>query len=419
MKILTIVHNLEKGGVQRTAQNFATAYKKLGHDSRVLAMYDLGPRYNEIKDILYVWKGVDPSTDKKIYNFNPDIVHIHSHGLKEDNIRPLLSRLKSQGSIIIEKNVFSRPSPWFDLIDISFQLSQWCQWLFNIRGGGRLRSAVVPNLIKEKSFLRASRREVLQFRKKYNIPENAFVIGRIGQAIPGKWSLSLIKAFNNIAVNNEEVYLVVVNPPDFILNAINKSLYRKRIIHIPEIIGDKDLSVAYSAFNVTYLAAERGESFGNIIIESILCETPVIVLATPWGDNSQIEVVENNVGGLVVHTTQGAIEAIEYIKENQERLKFRELGPESVINRFNYLKVAQLALDYAIGNKEIDYNENLNRDILISLENSFESPKSLTKIFLRLGLRDLTRYSSGYESWFALPERVYSKLISKFIKIKK
>jgi hypothetical protein len=70
-----------------------------------------------------VWKGVDPSTDKKIYNFNPDIVHIHSHGLKEDNIRPLLSRLKSQGSIIIEKNVFSRPSPWFDLIDISFQLS--------------------------------------------------------------------------------------------------------------------------------------------------------------------------------------------------------------------------------------------------------------------------------------------------------
>lgn len=414
MKILTIVFGLSKGGVERTAQNFAVGYKQLGHDSRILAMYELGSRYSEIKDILHVWLGTGIETYKEIYEFNPDVVHVHSHNLKENDIRPLLSKLKSQKAIVIEKNVFSLPSSYNDLVDISFQPSKWCQWLFNIRGGSNLKSAVVPNLINEDFFYRALDSEILEFRKKYNIPKNSFVIGRIGQAYTGKWSLSLIDAFNNTASCDEDVYLVVVNAPKFILNAVHQSPYRKRIINISKIIGDRNLSIAYSSFNVTYLAAQQGESFGNVIIESILCGTPVIVLATPWADNSQMEVVENNVGGLVVHTTLGAISAIEYMKENQASLNFSEIGPKSVKKRYNHLKISQLALDYATGVRKVeDDNIVSDNDILFLLDNSFEKPKNLTKIFLKLGLRRLTRYSSGYESWFVLPKNIFCKSLKK------
>ena len=55
MKILTVVYNLEKGGTQRVAQIFAEAYHELGYDSRILSLYGLGCRYDEIRDILYVW----------------------------------------------------------------------------------------------------------------------------------------------------------------------------------------------------------------------------------------------------------------------------------------------------------------------------------------------------------------------------
>ena len=36
-----------------------------------------------------------------------------------------------------------------------------------------------------------------------------------------------------------------------------------------------------------------------VLSESLLCETPVITLSTPWADNSQGEVIGNCVGGFV------------------------------------------------------------------------------------------------------------------------
>ena len=45
-KILTVVIDLEKGGAQRAAQNFAMGYKYLGYDSRVLYIRDINKNDN-------------------------------------------------------------------------------------------------------------------------------------------------------------------------------------------------------------------------------------------------------------------------------------------------------------------------------------------------------------------------------------
>ena len=82
MNILTVVSDLGKGGTQRTAQNFAEGYLDLGHDSRLIAFYNLGPRYGELINRLPVWFRINITTILEINKWSPDIIHIHTNGLK-------------------------------------------------------------------------------------------------------------------------------------------------------------------------------------------------------------------------------------------------------------------------------------------------------------------------------------------------
>jgi len=411
MKILTVIFNLEKGGTQRAAQVFAEGYFKLGYDSRVLSLYGLGSRYEEIKDSIHVWNRFDEKVLQEVIEWGPDIVHIHSHGPKHEDIKLIVNSLKDKKSKFIETNVFSKPSPWSNDIDISFQLSKWCLWLYHTRGGKMKKASIVPNPVKDNAFYKKSKEFVKKFRENYKIPLNAFVIGRIGQSFDGKWSRSIMDVFNSLAKENKNVYLVVVNPPQSILNLIDDSLYKDRIIYIPKIIGDTALSTAYSSFDVFYLAAEQGESFGMVIAEAILCETPVVTLATPWGDNSQGEVVQNNVGGYVVNSTDSAISII--LKMLNKKLSVdTKKARNSIISRYGYLSVCKEALEYAMGMKK---NELVVRQlyeiILSSLEDSYGDVSALTKFFIKMNWRQLTLYSTSYFKLSNIPMKIWKKMI--------
>lgn len=196
MKILTIVFALTKGGTERAAQNFAEAYHEIGHDSRLLALYELGPRYDEIKNKIQVYYKASDSNLENIKKWSPDLIHIHSHRLKKEDVDLALNYLNNDKLKIVEQNVFSIPSPWSKKIDISFQLSQWALWLYNIRGGAKHNTAIVPYPLKCSNFKPQSEEKINNFRKKYNIPQKAFLIGRIGQAYIGKWSEIIINSFN-------------------------------------------------------------------------------------------------------------------------------------------------------------------------------------------------------------------------------
>lgn len=413
MKILTIVYNLEKGGTQKAAQIFAEGYAKLDHDSRILTLYGLGSRYEEIKDFLHVWNTLSKQNLQDIIFWSPDILHIHSHGPKHSDIFTLITSLNRSSLKIIETNVFSTVSSWSKYIDVSFQLSNWCHWLYLIRGGNSTASAMVPYPVKTSSFKRKSDESIKLFRNQHGIPENAFVIGRIGQHYDGKWSYTLLEVFNRLSADNSNIYLIVVNPPESILVLINQSPYKEQVIYIPSIYGDENLALAYSSFDAFYLAAEQGESFGMVIAESILCGTPVVALSTPWGDNSQGEVVGNEIGGYVVHTTKGAIQAIKYIMNKKSDIDFIRIGPESIRKRYDYLKVSQDVIDYVLGTKcqKMDIKK-IKRNILKEYSNSFEKPNFLSLIFLNIGLKKFILFSSGYLSWETLAKKIFKKILN-------
>lgn len=415
MKILTIVSNLEKGGTQRAAQVFAEGYDKLGHDSRVLSLYGKGIRYEELKEKNFIiYDGISKEITLKILKWSPNIVHIHSHGPKHEDIVFLIESLQECNPKVVETNVFSTVSTWSEKIDLSFQLSAWCQWLYYLRGGDNAKNIYIPYPVKTESFAKASKQEIDEFKRYYNIPGNAFVVGRIGQSYPGKWSYTIIDLFNKVAEKNSDVYLVLVNPPNSILLLVKESLFQERIIHIDSIFGDQNLAIAYSSFNVVYMGVEQGESFGMVIPEAILCGTPVISLATPWADNSQCEVTRNNFGGYVVNDTNSAVKII-----NKMISKNIQYNPNKGINhikeKYDYLNVARTVVDYVQGSEINNFTSTLIFNKVFNiLSDSYDKPNFLTKLFLRLNLRTLTVYSSGYSSWKKLPKKIIRKFLKEY-----
>lgn len=410
MKILTLVYNLDKGGTQRAAQVFAEAYHELKHDSKIISLYGLGVRYDEIKDKIKVWDKLSPDNLEDIKSWNPDIIHIHSHGPKEKDINTLLDNIEN--AKVIETNVFSKPSAWASKVDVSLQLSQWANWVFNLRGGKNLRSAIVPYAVKCSSFQKVSESISRDFRDEHDIPQDAFIMGRIGQSFPGKWSPMLLSVFNDLASKHDHLYLLIVNAPKIILTLIDASPYKRRIKYIPTIFGDENLSTVYSSMDVMVLIAEQGESFGMVLAESILCETPVVTLNTPWADNSQGEVVRHLIGGYVANTESGIKKSITMLINGDGLLSIKDKGVKHIYDTYNYLKVANQALESV--DKKTGGDEYIN--VLEDLESAIDKPSLITVSFLKMNsdiFRRLTIYSSNYHAWYKLGVKILKKIIRK------
>ncbi len=398
MKILTVTYGLGIGGVARISATMAISYSKLGADSRVLSTNGGGSRAEDLKAHgIPLWIGIGADIRQEIIDWNPDAVHMHSHAFGDremEFLNPILA-----GRITVEKNVFSRPVAWTARMNYSYQLSNWCAWRFiNCAPELAKKVVIISNGADTGAFAKVSPDEAREFKTGHGIPAGALVIGRIGQHFDTKWSPVLIEAFNRLCKKHRNLFLLLVNPSAAVQQQAKDSLHSDRIVIIERIVGDRALSVAYSAMDVFALAADQGESFGNVLAEAMLCEVPVVALSTPWQDNSQGEVVGNNVGGLIALTPKGFRRAIDtLLKDAALRSKLGRAGRARIIERFDTLKEARTSLDAIAGRIPPVDPSVLDRQILALYRDAFEKPSPLTlwllkdKRFLRL-----TRYTTHY-----------------------
>ncbi|WP_448570600.1 glycosyltransferase family 4 protein [Trichothermofontia sp.] len=410
-RILTIVDGLSKGGVHRNAQLFAQGYQKIGMDSRVFALKKGGIREHILSSCqIPYWLFLTKENLAEIENWDPAFIHIHSHGFDEHDYRKLTKLFP--GRIVFEKNVFSKPKPWTHEMSVSLQMSAWCDWRFRQNLNAKnIRTAIIPNVTNSQAFYKASDDKVREFKKIWEIPLNAVLIGRVGQSNNGKWSTLLIDVFEKLCSKVKiEFHLLVVNAPTLILNRIERSLFRKRITVIDEVLGDDNLSVVYSAIDIFALIAENGESFGNVLAESMLCQTPVVALSTPWAHNSQCEVVGNMEGGLIATTPDGFYNAVlELATNNSLRKELGEKGRLRIINKYDYINVARDVLKVIQSNFSSMPSSELQQKILSIYTNTYDNPNFLTIEIIKSNkgkLLPLTRYTTGYESVSSLPKRV-------------
>ena len=414
MKILTVTYSLDKGGVARTAATQATSYSKLGIDSRVLITTHSGTRENDLKNAdIPFWHGLDENILKEILHWNPDAIHIHSHSFGEKEMA-FLDKI-FPGRTLVEKNIFSRPTSWTHRMDYSDQLSTWCAWRFCHFAPKLAHMArIVPNGADTAAFVRAPNEDVQAFRAEHGIPRDALVIGRIGQFHLTKWSPVLIDAFNRLAKKHEHLHLLLVNPSDPIRKQAAVSPFKAQIIIIDKIIGDAALSIAYSAMDVFALAADQGESFGNVLAESMLCEVPVVTLSTPWQDNSQGEVVGNNIGGLVALTPKGFRRAIDTLLNDEARRKtLGQAGRQRVMALYDTLKATRTSLDVIEGKCPPLDKKTLDRQVIELYSDAVEKPSPLTLFFIKKRFLRLTRYTTHYWPMWKLPGELLKMVFKK------
>lgn len=401
MKILTVAYSLGKGGTERAAQNFALGYACIGHDSRFLCTRFDGMRRKVLeRNKIIVYR---LSNDHECFfseDWLPDIVHLHSHGLRLEDfnkIKKLFPRAK-----YIETNVFSRPSPWREQIDLSFQLSHWCNYLYKKRSGRTYPSVVIPNPIDTSAFQFCGKDRVSAFRSSHGINPDDILIGRVGQDFYGKWSPTLIDVFELLKKSTKNLKLIIVNPPKDIIRRATKSPFSKDIIQIEQILGDSNLADCYSSIDIFVLIAEQGESFGMVLAESLLCRTPVVTLATPWCDNSQGEVVGNRIGGFVAANKKDIRFLVEkLINDSSLRDKMGLAGRNRIIELYDLKKVAAdalLSLDSKSNNVD---PPPMPADLMWDTEGRLNV---LSKLILATGRGfPLLKFSTGYKSAFQMP----------------
>jgi glycosyltransferase involved in cell wall biosynthesis len=358
MRILSVTAGLNRGGSERAAQNFSTAYRALGHDVAVLVWKEDGCRRQQLEAAgVEVFDGIG-RLDRALGaagGFNPDVIHIHRVGIARAIETYVLERLRTGGRRVIETNIFGRAddSDGARLIDVHMHLSAWCLWRWQKWLGHRAAQpigVVVPNPVDGDAFAPAPPQEVAALRAKLGVPQDAYLCGRIGQKSGPNWHRQIFDAFARLAQLDAAAHLLLVGLPDALrpaLDAVPPDA-RRRIVELELTDRDTELSTAYSALDCFIHAASFGESFGYVLTEAMLCECPVVTASTPHVNNSQVEVVGHLSGGVVAGSIKALGDAVVSLWSRPSlRRDIKARLRQHVLRRFEARHVAATAVEIA------------------------------------------------------------------------
>lgn len=353
MKVLSVVNDLGHRGTQRAAQDYAIGLKNSGVEVAVLAHAEGGPRAANLQAAgIPVWIG-GPDIEEALQHarhYGADIVHVHRRGLPSEKEARICSVVKTDRNRILETNVFGR----FDgtaggrLIDVHLQLSKWnlYRWLKWARHDPLRAATVLPYPVSTESFRPASRNDIVALRKKYEVPPDAFLCGRVG-----KWSPDVFRAFVSLAERRSDVFLLCVDDAADVrpsVQALVPSHLQPLVRFVPKMLDDTHLAVFYSAIDCLLHASPIGESFGLVMAETMSCGVPVVTAARPHKDNAQIEIVAG--AGMVAASAKGLPDALLRFHDlhRSRSLPFDSQSVrDSIVSRFDTQRVVARFLDIA------------------------------------------------------------------------
>lgn len=426
MKILTVVSNLGVGGTQRVAQNYAIGLKKLGHDVALLAHAGRGPREEAIASagIPIFAPSENTSTNDAVTSaalWHADIVHIHRSGYANARENEILIELRSTGAKVVETNVFAR-FDWSEgrfLIDAHLLLTEWCAYKWRSWGGSAAASKtsyILPNAVDVEAItsnLALTDRAAL--RSRLGIPDEQFVFGRIGQPLAPKWDKTIFSAFSSAIETGKDIGLLLVGlPPELERDVeILPAHVRSRIKRLPVTTSDVELANYFAAIDGFLHASHIGESFGMVLCEAMASGIPVITLSTPLKDNSQLEVVGHNQGGLIALSSSSLLPAmLDLMTNSQLRRHVQQNGAAWVETRFGLELTAKKAtaifesiLKQNAGQIYPGYTMPNRKWVASMLSNGIGDPPSLITKVLFNTLHSSAIYRA-YQSFKKLARRV-------------
>jgi glycosyltransferase involved in cell wall biosynthesis len=307
MKILFLVRDLAIGGSQRQLALLAAGLAKRTHDVAVAVLYAGGP----LEDLLdgsgarllaigksSRWRAAAPLARLRrlFLNEQPDLVYAFLP--TQTTLAALLLPRRVKTKLVFGLRAAGVRLDRYDaLSSLMYRSEVWLARRADLivanaravradavgRGMPADRIVVVPNGI-DTDAMRPDATAGLAIRRRWQIPDNAFVIGCVARLDAMKDHANLLNAAASFARNHPDAYLVCIGggPPSYAdeLKALAKSLgLTDRVVWAGEI---GDVKAAYNSFNIATLSSSFGEGFPNAIGEAMACGVPVV--ATNIGD---------------------------------------------------------------------------------------------------------------------------------------
>lgn len=277
------------GGTSRSALEAGRAWRRAGYE--VVFRPELPPHPKRLGDFQAVGEVL---VDSNI-NFDKSVrmVHYH-HGAWSRSQIQTAGKLVSlaQRSVapprLLTHNIFGvsdrRLDAWPQKRTVGV-LAAWvgAQYRSSMGGIGVPSVVAVPNALDTDLFRFPSSDERRRARERFGL--SGRVVLRVGSPHMGKWS----KNYVNVVAAHPDITFVFVGLPD----ALRGMLLHRPNVRVENLISDEfRLRDLYWAADVFLHLADRGESFGNVLLESVSSGLKVISLARPYRDNSPWEFMD-------------------------------------------------------------------------------------------------------------------------------
>lgn len=349
MRILHWSKTIDYAGTSKVSQILTSEMNKLGHDTYLA--YRRSDSNNRL-EYCQNWLGADrllehewepgkrgqrpPYTPEYetlsdiTRAIKPDVVNVHLSGYPEWAGKEVYPQAKW-----VLTNIFGRVGHYSDA---TVYISKFIRDMARAAGGKDgpiIYNPTYPSTV-DRGVCGA------HLRSRLGLPSDSTLLGRVGR--PQNFTDISLKALKIIEDRFPNVYYLVVNPCEGWRRTADR-LKLSRVIFLPPIISDQELSSFYGGLDILAHARVDGEAHSVTISEAMMASLPVV---THWADTyqGQIEVVHAANCGLF-SASQDAESYAAHLTKLIEDVSYRqELGENGRRWASEHVEAASVAKRY-------------------------------------------------------------------------
>lgn len=340
--------SLGMGGTEKAAVLYAGELIRRGY--QVLYVSDApGPRLEQChqsKVPVRIAADPLPGLEAIINDFQPDIIHQHVPGYAMGGeLYKVLSKSNTGNKRVppvIETNVFGRlddpeSRPWVKarmFVSATSATQAYRRARLPLDAASVRNAAVLGNPLDEMAPTAPSQQQAL--RESLGVRAGECLVLRVGRNSPGKWTNWECEAFAKAHRQDARLRLLLMEPPNELWQRVEENHYGPGVILQHQTTDFEWLRLLYQSADLMLHASAFGESFGYTIAEAMQANMPVIVRTTPFGDNAQVELVENGVTGWVCGSIgEMARRLVDLAKNKSARTAMGMAGNERITRMTN------------------------------------------------------------------------------------
>ncbi len=368
VKILYISSAQSLGGGERHLGDLANGMAQRGHEVFV-ALRPASPLIDELKDLrkenlttLPLRNALDAKSARDLAKLvtGKGIQIVHAHMARDYPLAAYATRKNPHARLIVTRHVLFSLNPLHRITlgraarviavsqAVALQLSS-----ANVVAPNRI--TVVHNGVDTARFaLARDTFDRKQFLRSWQLPEDALLVGTVGELTPLKGQAEFLKAATQVAQRYPNVYFIIAgtdNSPDRTNGAALEDLIlrlklRDRVRSVPWL---EDIAQLYCGVDVI-VSASHTESFGLAIAEAMACSTAVIATAT----GGVTELVQPGETGLMVPVGDVgdlAEAMLDLLGDQRKRIRLGKAAQSAIASKFTITRM--------LDNTERIYREEL------------------------------------------------------------